>query len=500
MRAKQSKTFRGLRPSAPNGRQGLRNPERGYRFEIIIGALAGDPVQFNSHCDHWPFERYVDDGVTIAQAYCYLSTFTDSPISCEKLQAIEADFAKARAWGVKYLLRFLYKGSDATTVPPAARIRSHMAQLKPLLDANWDVIYALQIGWLGMCGENFSGATDAEAAEVVRGTLDLLPPDRLTMVRCPQYKPMTLELLGLDAALTPEVAFTEAAAAKIGFFNDGTCADYWDCGTFKDPPFYGSEGGQGFDQIVREAPFMPVDGELFWTNPKQGEAGAYRFATIYDPIRVMRRLRLHHYTTLSLVHNFSELDKSRNVKGSIDLWKEMPLAAEDLDKLRFPYSPDYFDGASRTAFEYIRDHLGYRIEARRACYDAATATGALFEAETVLVNRGFATLINPRVPYYVLYRDDGAAVEMPAAPNCQHLHPYLPGDPARAALEHIVSCAFKLPDGMQAGPWKLALWLPDARAPLRYRSEYAVRLANELAWFVDQDGRGLNVIGEVAVK
>jgi hypothetical protein len=214
----------------------------------------------------------------------------------------------------------------------------------------------------------------------------------------------------------------------------------------------------------------------------------------------MRRLRLHHYTTLSLVHNFSELDKSRNVKGSIDLWKEMPLAAEDLDKLRFPYSPDYFDGASRTAFEYIRDHLGYRIEARRACYDAATATGALFEAETVLVNRGFATLINPRVPYYVLYRDDGAAVEMPAAPNCQHLHPYLPGDPARAALEHIVSCAFKLPDGMQAGPWKLALWLPDARAPLRYRSEYAVRLANELAWFVDQDGRGLNVIGEVAVK
>jgi hypothetical protein len=456
-------------------------------------------VQFNSHCDPWPFERYVQDGVTIAQAYCYLSSFTDAPISRDKLRAIEADFAKAREWGVKYLPRFLYKGSDATTVPPMARIRSHMAQLKPLLGGNWDVIYAIQIGWLGNCGENFVGATEEEAAAIVRGTLDLLPSDRLTMVRCPHYKPMTLNRLGLESALTPEIAFTASAAAKIGFFNDATCADYWDCGTFIDPPFYGSTGGGGFDQIVREAPFMAVDGELFWTNPKQSEAGAYRFATIYDPIRVIKRLRLHHYTTFSLVHNFSELDRLRNVNGSIDFWKATTLREEDLDKLQFPVSPDYFAGASRSAFEYIRDHLGYRLEARRAAFDAATHAGALFEAETVLLNRGFATPINPRVPYYVLYRDDGAAVEMPAAPNAQHFQPCRTGDAARTTLEHVVACAFRLPDSLEAGTWRLALWLPDARRSLRYRSEYAVRLANDLDWVVDAAGRGMQVIGEVDV-
>ena len=245
--------------------------------------------------------------MTLAQAYCYLSQFTAGPIAPEKMAAIEADFAKARAWGVKYLLRFLYKGSGRTAVAPVARIRAHMEQLKP-------------------------------------------------------------------------------------------------------------------------------------------------------------------------------------------------LQAGDLDTLRFPYSPDYFAGAPRRAFEYVRDHLGYRLEARRAVYDAAVAPGALFEAETVLVNHGFATMINPRVPCYVLYRDDGTAIEMPAAPNGRHYQPYRPGDAARTPLEHVVSCAFRLPDALPAGRWKLALWLPDARESLRYRADYAVRLANNLAWVEDRAGRGMQVIGEVVVS
>ena len=500
MNVKQVKTFRGICPSDPEGRKGLRNPERGFRFEVIVGALEGDPEQFNSHVDPWPFERYVSDGVTMTQAYCYLSTFFDSPISSEKLEALEADFTKARAQGVKFLLRFVYKGSAATRVPSIQHILSHMDQLKPMLDQNWDVIYALQIGWLGSCGENFGDATDAEASEIVQGTLALLPPDRMTMVRCPRYKPATLKGLHLDSDLTAVNAFTDAPAAKIGFFNEGTCADYWDCGTFLDPPFYASEGNWEFDLIAREAPYMPVDGELFWTNPKQDEAGAYRFATIYSASSLMQRLRLQHYTTFSLVHNFSELDKARGKKGSIDIWKETPLCAEDLDKIRFPYSPDYFDGDARTAFEFIRDHLGYRLQALRASYDAETSAGALFEAETVLVNYGFSTMINPRVPYYVLYRDDCDVVEMPAAPNGQHFQPCRPDDPESGVLEHLVSCAFRLPGGLKKGVWKLALWLPDAREPIHYRSDYAVRLANAMDWIVDQEGRGMNLIGEILVK
>ncbi len=36
-------TPRGLRPTSPGGRDGLANPERGFRFEIYVGNLDADP-------------------------------------------------------------------------------------------------------------------------------------------------------------------------------------------------------------------------------------------------------------------------------------------------------------------------------------------------------------------------------------------------------------------------------------------------------------------------
>ena len=61
----------------------LRNPERGFRFEIGVGKIESDLVKFGHVTDHWPFERF--PYVTIAQAYCYLTQYWNSEISQEKL-------------------------------------------------------------------------------------------------------------------------------------------------------------------------------------------------------------------------------------------------------------------------------------------------------------------------------------------------------------------------------------------------------------------------------
>ena len=82
-----SKTFRGIRPVDKDGRDGLSNPERGFRFEIGVGRLPSDPVQFRYLRDLWPFPRYRRDGVTVSQAYCYLSQFHSSAVSDEKIAA-----------------------------------------------------------------------------------------------------------------------------------------------------------------------------------------------------------------------------------------------------------------------------------------------------------------------------------------------------------------------------------------------------------------------------
>ena len=36
----------------------LRNPERGFRFEIGVGKIESDLVKFGHVTDHWPFERF----------------------------------------------------------------------------------------------------------------------------------------------------------------------------------------------------------------------------------------------------------------------------------------------------------------------------------------------------------------------------------------------------------------------------------------------------------
>ncbi len=101
-----SKTFRGMRPVDKDGRDGLANPERGFRFEIGVGRIPSDMVKFAHVRDQWPFLRYKRDGVVISQAYCYLTQFHSSAISDEMLAALQADFDRARCKGVKFLLRF----------------------------------------------------------------------------------------------------------------------------------------------------------------------------------------------------------------------------------------------------------------------------------------------------------------------------------------------------------------------------------------------------------
>jgi hypothetical protein len=63
-------TFHGIRATDPGGRIGLRNPERGLRYESHIGNTIGDN---NNHMG-WirAMQRFEADGMTLSQTYCYL--------------------------------------------------------------------------------------------------------------------------------------------------------------------------------------------------------------------------------------------------------------------------------------------------------------------------------------------------------------------------------------------------------------------------------------------
>ncbi len=502
-------TFRGIRPTDSNGRHGLMNPERGFRLEVGTGHIDTDQIKYGAVAKNWQFKAFASDGITVGQAYCYLTQFYNTPVSRQKLDALQRDFDYLRKIGngAKFLLRFAYEFDGVVNGPTAEQILAHMQQLKPVLDRNWDVIYVLQIGWVGLWGEFHESIQKIEndpekTALIVQSTLELLPFDRFTMVRRMEYKSNVLKKLGCMEEITADTAFSQRPAAKIGFFNDGTLANQSDGGTFPAAPYFSTIKNPEFAYMIREAPFIPVDGELFWSDPKDGKRNSKLpfhglDLTYSSATQAIKRLRLHHYSTFSYVHGFSGLDKS--VYGVIDSWKETEITADELRAGNLPFSPEYFSGAPRTAFEYIRDHLGYRLEAQRATFSALASPGKMFSIELDIINRGFATMINPRAFFFVLVNSDKGIVTVPTGCDGRALQPYQPGDLEYKPLTHTVKAAIRLPIDMVPGEWTLALWMPDPREAIRRRSDYAVRLANPIEW-LDIAGHGMNKIGVCTIK
>ena len=442
----------------------LANPERGFRFEQMVGLEAGERPGRHIR-DNWPVKRFAHEGVTVAQAYCYLMRYCDSDtIAQSKLDALQADFDRARRDGLKFLLRFAYEGSayrKDRKAPTLERVLAHIRQLTPIVRKNTDVIYCLQIGWLGMWGEFHTNPLcydESVRGRILAATLEMLPPERMTMMRRMDYKISALRALGDERELTEKTAFTQAPHARVGFFNDGTLAYHNDGGTFPSNGFsYGHN--PEFARVSRESAFMPVDGELYW-NEEPDPVSA-------TGIRAIDRFARHHYTTFSLVHGYSELDYIP-IKGSIDAWKVTPVTAEMLEAHGIAPDKWYFqEKAMPSAFEYIRDHLGYRLQLVSAD-----------SSRVVVRNTGFSRPINPRSAYFVRITADGKLTVAPTGFDCRR---FTPGEGVTLVVPKTLS-----------GKGQLALWMPDAAESLRLRPEYAVSMAG--AQIKDVEGHRLNIL------
>lgn len=486
-------SFRGIRPDDLHGRRALRNPERGYRtemyFSTIPGEVAGmcschfkqlkldgrsetpvyqnidvpgvphlirgnrlDGVEF-SHCQ-WEDELdyFAYDGVTVMQSYCFLMNYgfgAGRPLPAEKLADIEQFLLRLRANRVKTLLRFAYELSPTLSGPTSDIIFRHIEQLRPLLRKYMDVIYVLQCGFVGKFGEWHHSYHKLQndlsfRKELFQTVLELLPADRCTMVRYPRLK---MEVFG-DTPLSAERAFTNIPEARIGHFCDGflagpTCGGSW----------YGVRGETEKAFAASESKYLPQDGELFWRDI----AGAAL------PDASVKELALHHYDTLGFVHGNREFEGTDGY--SIDVWKRVPVDPMFLIDNNLPMSNGYFESETgkhiwRSYYEYIRDHLGYRIELQSA--DLQIENGRL-RGNVKLVNRGFSAPVNPRPVFLAV-----GNLRIPLSCDVRHWF---------SLEEQTLSFDFELPS---PGKYEIGLWLPDASENLRGIPEYAIRCANPL--------------------
>ncbi len=515
-------TYHGLRPTDPGGRLGLRNPERGWRIETVIAEPARKTFGPAHHligrvapiyeADWWMLDaaRFEPFGLTLVQAYCYLTEFADRPISNEKLALLQESLDNLRHRGLKAVLRFAYERDMGVKEGPTPDwILRHLDQLEPMLRKNVDVIYVLQAGFVGAWGEWHSAARIAPddyaaRAAIIKRLLEALPEGRMLQVRVPKYKRLALQQPALAAFVEvgPQSAFTNVPAARIGFHDDGFLAGPSDGGTWPEPPHFGQPGNAEFDYMTRESAFVPVDGELFWTD--QGFDGKAARGKGVDGLNAAVRMRLHHYSSFSLAHSYSEREGR---PYSIDHWLSTAIVPESLRQAAMPVGDGWFeDGfgqpAMRTQFEYIQDHLGYRLELQSARIPEKVKTSAPFRVEIELINRGFSTLHNPRPVCLALMDRTGKVTEL-SVPDAdpRQWQPFRPGDGEFKPIVHRIAWRGTLPAGIPTGWQQVGLWLPDAAESLRRDPRYAVRVANRDApWWTDVRGQyGINVLGVVEV-
>jgi hypothetical protein len=502
--------YRGIRATDPQAHIGLRNPERGWRNEIMINwglpSRQAVPVVGEGEAtpDAWlaEIERYAPFGMTLLQFYYYLDRWQDCDIPPDGLAHLEVQLAKVREAGCKVVLRFAYeKDMGGPAGGTCERILGHVDQLAPLIRRNADIIAVMQAGFVGAWGEWHSSKhrlqEDHEAlSRIIAKVLEVLPADRMTQVRVPKYKRWCLEGAALKALVpvTAANAHSGIPAARIGFNNDGFLAGKTCGGTWTEAPFFSNPGNPEFDTMTAESPYLMVDGELFYSD----QAGPV------DGLQAMQRLRLHHYTSLSLMHSYSEREGK---PFSIDRWMTEPLTEAQVTAAKLPLSDQYFrdvygQALPRTVFEYIRDHLGYRLELQRATFPATAAPGQTLPLRVELTNRGFSAPHNPRPVFMVVVTPDNQVIAQPIENADPRLwQPFAPGDAEFAPLTHTLTAELALPATLKPGWYRLGLWLPDASASLRHNPAYAVRLANgDTLWWSDPAQRcGINLIGGFSV-
>lgn len=280
------------------------NPERGFRAQLANyrrgqrpkGVDPGGPFPYP---DPQRLLHATSFNLSVVQVYCYLDSEVDT-IDPVFMSSLEAGFARHRAAGIKQLLRFAYDACapcdscQAQGNYTTERVLKHIAQLKPFVRRNADVIYAMYAGFLGCWGE-FHGSklrlegNSSAVSMIVAGVLDMLPPDRKVLMRYPFDKCCGRDQRGgvLRAGVVRGMKFAvadaaaaaaNAPAARLGFDDDGflCCGpdvDHGDGATwnsnaygYPDNSTWHSEDGYrvgaGWDYVRAESPWVPMDGEM----------------------------------------------------------------------------------------------------------------------------------------------------------------------------------------------------------------------------------------------
>jgi hypothetical protein len=397
------------------------NPERGW--------MQGDGVDLNSAS---AFGSLRARGHALVFVLVRLDAYRTMSIAPAALDEMTAGFARLRAAGAKAVLRFTYNnpsGAAAGEDADAATIDAHIAQLRPVLQANADVIAVLQAGFIGRWGTWLNSThaltTPLTRRAVLDALLAALPASRMIQVRTPAFKAAYQ-----PAPLSPEMAFRGDLASRVGHHNDCFLGSDNDVGTYLPGP--------------PEDPHMPEDWRAYVESDSRyvpvGGTTCAEFLPRSGCAQALAEMERLHWSFIAAQYNPAVLLE----------WR------------------------TQGCFDQISRRLGYRIALVDAAWTSEVAPGGVLAVQVRVRNEGFAAMYNPRTVRLVL---EGEGLRRAA--------PFVDVDPRRwtpGSAEATFAARFRVPPDAAPGTYRLALWLPDDATTLRDTVAFSVRLANEGTW------------------
>jgi hypothetical protein len=345
------------------------------------------------------------------------------------------------------IVRFSYSESERVRQRDASKLMMlrHIQQLKPLLQANSDVIAVLQTGFIGTWGEwyytsqaDFGGwgfndkpmnpSQMANRKEIVTALLDALPANRMLQLRNIDSKQNFFSTEPLQYSK----AHNQSAVARVGFHNDCFLANSTDTGTFTNPV-------EQRKYLAEESKFVPIGGETCALNAPRTDCSS-----------AMLEMKEFHWSYLNL-----------------------------------DYYPEVINGfRANDCLSEIEQKLGYRISLQSALLPKSIGLMDYLPVSITLKNTGFAAPFNPRKVYIVLRNSsDGNEIILPLKTDIR----YWFGSSTFTLNENI-----KLPENTPTGEYSMYLYFPDEAPSLASNPAYAIQLANSQIWDVNTGYNSLN--------
>lgn len=410
---------------------------------------------------------------TLVFRYFILAGYNGKALPASFLSNVTKDCATARAAGVKLIPRFTYTvTAKEGNCPegficapygdaPKSIMLNHIAQLKPVLQANADVIACVQMGFIGTWGENYYTDYFGDAssngqgqlydnnwndrAEILRALLGALPADRMVQVRYPQIKQRYIYGVNAppsSAAVTLAEAASGTDKARIGFHNDCFLASENDFGTYAD---YGNSSSAPKEATTAFRNYYSMDSRFVVVG---GETCSDEYSPQNDcePAgHAEKEFGDMHYSFLNADYN--------------------PAVNNDWQ--------------TGGCLNNIKRKLGYRLALKDASFQLGDSLSVLIH----LQNAGYAAPYNPRPVQLVLRNTTSGQIYL--LDFNTEIRKWLTG---AITLQQ----SFALPAGISAGNYDLLLNLPDKYAALKAKPAFSVRLANENVWEANTGYNKLN--------